>query len=198
MAEQAVPAAAIIVALPAEIDIDNADHAYDQLYAAFAAGAPMVIADFTATTFCDTASLRRLVAVQRRAVARNAQLRLAAPPGNPVRHVLEITGRPPGADRPAAASAPTPAAGQIIRPAGRAGEPAVTGPVLSRPGCPRQASSGQAASLTARSRSRAGARPLVWFLTWVAEPLRTVLLMVITPGFPPYGSGQEALKARLT
>ena len=92
MAEQAVPAAATIVALPAEIDIDNADHAYDQLYAAFAAGAPMVIADFTATTFCDTASLRRLVAVQRRAVARNAQLRLAAPPGNPVRHVLEITG----------------------------------------------------------------------------------------------------------
>ena len=180
MAEQAVPGAATIVALPADIDIGNADHAYDQLYAAFAAGAPMVIADFTATTFCDTASLRRLVAVQRRAVARNAQLRLAAPPGNPVRQVLEITGldqllpvypsarhaaadwiappdparparpgspprtavdrspgtrdagRPPGADRPAAASAPTPAAGQIIRLARVAGELAVVNGVHRR------------------------------------------------------------------
>lgn len=81
---------AAIVALPAEIDIGNGDHAYEQLYVAFA-GAPMVIADFTASTFCDTASLLRLVAVQRRAVARNARLRLAAPPGNPVRRVLEIT-----------------------------------------------------------------------------------------------------------
>jgi hypothetical protein len=37
------------VALPAEIDHGNAEHAYDQLYAAFAAGAPIVIADFTAS-----------------------------------------------------------------------------------------------------------------------------------------------------
>ena len=92
MSEPAVPPGAVIVALPAEIDQGNADQAYDQLYAAFAAGAPVVIADFTASIFCDCSALRRLLAVQRQAAAQNSQLRIVAPPGGPVLRVLEITG----------------------------------------------------------------------------------------------------------
>lgn len=92
MSEPTVPPGAVIVALPAEIDHGNAEHAYDQLYAAFAAGAPVVIADFTASIFCDCSALRRLLAVQRRAATRDAQLRVVAPPGGPVLRVLEITG----------------------------------------------------------------------------------------------------------
>ena len=80
------------MALPCEIDQGNADQAYDQLYAAFAAGAPVVIADFTASIFCDCSALRRLLAVQRQAAAQDSQLRIVAPPGGPVLRVLEITG----------------------------------------------------------------------------------------------------------
>ncbi|MBV9445251.1 MAG: STAS domain-containing protein [Streptosporangiaceae bacterium] len=90
MHNQATQRAAVIVALPAEIDFASQDLAYDRLYAAFAAGAAVVVADFTATTFCDCSSLRRLIAIQHRAAARDAQLRLAIPPGSPVRHTVHL------------------------------------------------------------------------------------------------------------
>ncbi len=78
--------------MPEDIDYGTADQAYGRLYAAFAVGAPVVIADFTVTTFCDCAGLRRLLAVQRRAAACGAQIRLAVPLACPVRRILEITG----------------------------------------------------------------------------------------------------------
>jgi anti-anti-sigma factor len=78
--------------LPAEIDLTNAEQACDRLCAAFASGAPVVIADFTATTFCDCSSMRRLLAVRHRAAARHAELRLAVPLGGEVRRLLELTG----------------------------------------------------------------------------------------------------------
>jgi hypothetical protein len=84
MRHQQVLYAPVIVRLPAQIDITSAERAYDRLYAAFASGASVVIADFTATMFCDCSSLRRLAAIQNRAAARDAQLRLAIPPGGPV------------------------------------------------------------------------------------------------------------------
>jgi len=83
--------APVIVALPAEIEPANQDRAFGRLYAAFTAGAAVVIADFTATTFCDFSSLRRLVAIQHRAAARGAQLRLAMPLGSPVRRMVQLT-----------------------------------------------------------------------------------------------------------
>lgn len=74
--------APVIVTLPAEIDVCNQDGAYGQLYAAFVTGAHVVVADFSGTTFCDCSSLRRLLAVRDRAVARTASFgwsyRLAA------------------------------------------------------------------------------------------------------------------------
>ena len=83
---------AVVVPLAGEIDLINCEQVYDRLYAAFVAGAPLVIADFTATSFCDCASLRRLLAVQRRAAAQGTQLRLLIPPGHPVQRLAELLG----------------------------------------------------------------------------------------------------------
>jgi anti-sigma B factor antagonist len=81
----------VIVTLPVEIDLANADAIGEQLAAAFAPGVKVVIADMTATTFCDSRGARMLVLVQRRAVARDAELRLLLP--NPrVMRVWRILG----------------------------------------------------------------------------------------------------------
>jgi anti-anti-sigma regulatory factor len=80
----------VVVRLPPQIDLTSQERAYDQLYAAFASGASVVVADFTATTFCDCSSLRRLVAVQHRAAARDARLLLAIPPGGLVHRVAKL------------------------------------------------------------------------------------------------------------
>lgn len=79
-----------VVALPAEIDLTSAERAYGELHAAFAGGAAAVIADFSATTFCDCSSLRRLLAVQHRAACRGARLVLVIPHGSPVSRLAEL------------------------------------------------------------------------------------------------------------
>jgi anti-anti-sigma factor len=92
MKDRAAPRSAVIVAMPGDIDYGRADQVLGQIRAAFAAGAPVVIADFTITTFCDCAVMQRMLAVQRYAAARHAQLRLVVPPAGPVRRILEVTG----------------------------------------------------------------------------------------------------------
>lgn len=82
--------APVVVTLPRQIDLTSYDRAYDQLYAAFVSGAAVVIADFTDTAACDYASLRRLVAIRHRAVARAVQLRLVIPPGGPVHRMTRL------------------------------------------------------------------------------------------------------------
>lgn len=83
---------AIVVQLPAEIDLTNCEQAYDRLYATLVSGAAVVIADFTGTRFCDCGSLRRLLTMQQRAAARGGQLRLVIPSGSLVRRVADLTG----------------------------------------------------------------------------------------------------------
>jgi anti-anti-sigma factor len=83
--------APVIVALPAEIDLTNREEVLDRLCAAFASGAT-VVADLTATTFCDCASVRCLLTVQHRAAARGGQLMLVIPPGSPVWRVMNLLG----------------------------------------------------------------------------------------------------------
>lgn len=90
MPDQEARGSSIIVALPAQIDLTSRERAYDQLYAAFTSGAAIVIADFTGTTFCDCSNLRHLVAIQDRAAARDAELRLVIRPGSPVQRVAEL------------------------------------------------------------------------------------------------------------
>ena len=67
---------AVVVALPAEIDAASADQVNQQLGAAFAPGVKTVIADMTATRFCDSSGISVLVRAHKQAVANGAQLRL--------------------------------------------------------------------------------------------------------------------------
>jgi anti-anti-sigma factor len=77
--------------LSAEVDISNAEQARDDLLSVVMRGASLVIADMTATTFCDSAGVSALVRVARRAAAAGSGLRLAtATPA--VCRVLALTG----------------------------------------------------------------------------------------------------------
>jgi anti-anti-sigma factor len=74
---QDVPA--VVVALPAEIDMANADRVSQQLGSAFTPGVKTVIADMTATTFCDSSGISMLVRAHKQAAANNTELRLVVP-----------------------------------------------------------------------------------------------------------------------
>lgn len=65
-----------VVALPAEIDIANADRIGEELCAAFAPGVGMVVADMTDTRFCDSSGISMLVMAHQKALTNNAELRL--------------------------------------------------------------------------------------------------------------------------
>jgi anti-sigma B factor antagonist len=80
----------VIVRLPAEIDIANAEDVGEQLRSAFTHGVTLVIADLTATVFCDSSGLRQLLVAHRRAQARHAQVRFAIP-HREVIGVLKVT-----------------------------------------------------------------------------------------------------------
>jgi anti-sigma B factor antagonist len=70
---------AVIIALPAEIDMATAGGAGQQLGSAAAGGARTVIADMTATTFCDSSGIGMLVRAHKQAAANGTQLRLVVP-----------------------------------------------------------------------------------------------------------------------
>jgi anti-anti-sigma factor len=85
------PARPTVVTLPAEIDLANADAITGQLIAALGTGARVVIADMTATTFCDTLGIRSLLRAWQTATARGGELRLLLPaPG--VLRVMKLLG----------------------------------------------------------------------------------------------------------
>jgi len=81
-----------VVVLPAEIDVTNADKAYEQLIAALAPGVSTVIADMTSTSFCDSAGVHAIMRAHERAATRDVVLRLAVSPGGSVRRVMQLTG----------------------------------------------------------------------------------------------------------
>lgn len=89
--DRASPAAPVIVALPAEIDIANCDSVGATL-AASIDNAAVVIADMTATSFCDSAGMQALLAGHQRAVAAGCELRVAVRPRGGVSRVLAIVG----------------------------------------------------------------------------------------------------------
>ena len=80
-----------VVTLPAEIDLSNAEQARQDLLSVVAQGATRVIADMTATTFCDSAGVAALVRAVQQATARGSGLRLAAS-APAVTRVLALTG----------------------------------------------------------------------------------------------------------
>src|ERR1700678_595773 len=83
---------AVIVTLPAEIDTTNAEQVHDLLCAAVADGAAVVVADLTATTFCDSRGINCIITARNDALASGCQLRLAVSPGGAVARPLELLG----------------------------------------------------------------------------------------------------------
>jgi anti-sigma B factor antagonist len=75
-----------VVPLPAEIDVANAERVAADLRAAFAApGVTVVVADMTATTFCDLLGARALLRAHQHATGSGAELRLVVPSARVVR-----------------------------------------------------------------------------------------------------------------
>jgi anti-sigma B factor antagonist len=66
----------VVVTLPAEIDITNADRIGEELSSAIARGAGIVVADMTGTRFCNSSGISMLVLAHRQAAANHAELRL--------------------------------------------------------------------------------------------------------------------------
>jgi anti-sigma B factor antagonist len=79
----------VVVRLPAGIDMLNADAVAAQLSGACAPGVT-VIADLSATTFCDSCGVRALLAAHKDAAGGGARLRAAVPPGSAVRRLLAL------------------------------------------------------------------------------------------------------------
>lgn len=77
-----------VVRLPAEIDPANAHRVGEDLQAAFATGATAVIADMTATRFCDSLGFRTLLLARKRAVSKGAELRVV--PSAAISRVLAV------------------------------------------------------------------------------------------------------------
>jgi anti-anti-sigma factor len=68
-----------VVTLPGSIDISSARRIGEELGSVLASGATTVIADMTATTFCDSSGARILAAACERAAANNIEMRLVVP-----------------------------------------------------------------------------------------------------------------------
>jgi anti-sigma B factor antagonist len=80
-----------VVTLPTEVDIANAGQVREDLLSVVAQGASRVIADMSATTFCDSAGVTVLVRVGRQATASGSGLRLVTT-APAVTRVLALTG----------------------------------------------------------------------------------------------------------
>lgn len=86
--EPVAPARPPVVTFPAELDAANAQQLRQRLDTALAIGAPVVVADMTATQFCDSMGLGVLVTAHKRAVAASAELRVAVSS----EHILRVVG----------------------------------------------------------------------------------------------------------
>jgi anti-sigma B factor antagonist len=77
--------------LPAEIDATNAGRIGEQLDSAIASGAATVIADMTATTFCDSSGARELLLAHHKAAESGTELQIVMPSAA-VRRIFQLTG----------------------------------------------------------------------------------------------------------
>jgi anti-sigma B factor antagonist len=80
-----------VIRLPAEIDATNAGRIGEELDSAFAPGVAAVIADMTATTFCDSRGARELLLAHHKAIAGGIELRIVMPSAG-VRRIFQVTG----------------------------------------------------------------------------------------------------------
>src|SRR5262249_26174042 len=82
---------AVVIARPAEIDMANADRTGQQLRAALSPGVTTVVADMTATRFCDSSGISMLVQAHGQAAANGTELRLVVA-STAVLRTLMLTG----------------------------------------------------------------------------------------------------------
>jgi anti-sigma B factor antagonist len=84
-----------VLALPAEIDVTNADEVREVLRAAVSRAPGVLIIDMSATTFCDSAGVQAIIDAYNQVAARNkdaatgTQLRLVA---SAVRRIITLVG----------------------------------------------------------------------------------------------------------
>lgn len=84
-----------VFAMPADIDITNADQVRHALRAAARLGPPVLIIDMSATTFCDSSGVQAIIDAYNQVEARNqsaatrTQLRLVA---TAVRRIITLVG----------------------------------------------------------------------------------------------------------
>ena len=81
-----------VIRLPAEIDAANAGRIGEELDSVFATGVAAVIADMTATTFCDSTGARELLLAHHRATADGIELQIVMPPSANIRRLFQLTG----------------------------------------------------------------------------------------------------------
>ena len=86
----------LVMTMPDEIDVSNAGYVGEQLRSAITPGTNAVVADLTATTFCDSFAVLHLMLAHDKAVANNVQLLLVVPAGAVLR-LLETGRRSPRA-----------------------------------------------------------------------------------------------------
>jgi anti-sigma B factor antagonist len=82
---------AVIVRVPAEVDLTSADRLREALLAVLSSGERALIVDMTTTTFCDSAAIGAITQAARRAAASGAEIRLAARTP-PVLRILDLLG----------------------------------------------------------------------------------------------------------
>ncbi len=92
MSDNAAQVIPVVVELPAEIDVTNSDQVYQQLISALAPNINTVVADMTATIFCDSSGVHAIMHAFETAGARDVRLRLAISPGTSVNRVLQLIG----------------------------------------------------------------------------------------------------------
>lgn len=81
----------IVVTLPVEIDLANANRVSGDLDAAFGPSVGVVVADLSGTRSCDTAGIQALLMAHKRAQANHVGFRVVAGPGM-VRSLLATLG----------------------------------------------------------------------------------------------------------
>jgi anti-sigma B factor antagonist len=85
-----VPPHVRVVTLPADLEYGNAADACRPLTTGLPPGTTTVIADLTATTWCDTGGLHAIVSAHKLAAARGIELRWVIPAG-PLTRILALT-----------------------------------------------------------------------------------------------------------
>lgn len=92
MSDHAAPVMPVVVELPVEIDVTNSKQVYQQLVEVLAPGVDTVVADMTATIFCDSSGVHAIMHAYETAGAHDVRIRLAVSPGTSVRRVLQLIG----------------------------------------------------------------------------------------------------------